>query len=258
MKKLSVITAGLICALALFSCSRKKPYYQINSQNSNANGPVKTAVKIKHLNAETKEYLLDKNIAVVIGYGYNDEATVTNLYQLLDLNYGVEKEDTPGLIKFMVFPDDFMVAGKVRVSSLYNQLEDKTLAGLLIVGAPEGLCNAVARLEDDSETGTLDYPVFSFFTQDDILGSESTSNFVLDYAQKTNNIDTEQTTYIPNFDATALILNSVQAMIDLRGPVPADKNLCAYIQKLVGKQKVVRPYFDSETGLQSLNHFIFE
>ena len=44
-----------------------------------------------------------------------------------------------------------MVAGKVRLSNLYSVLEDKKLAGLITIGAPEGLCNAIARLEDKEE-----------------------------------------------------------------------------------------------------------
>lgn len=226
-------------------------------QSVSQNPPTKTAVKLRHLNAETKEYLNGKNIALILGYGYNDEATITTLYQILDLNYGIEKEDFPALITLIVYPDDFMVGGKIRVSSLYNILEEKNLAGIITLGAPEGLCNAIAKLEDNTEDGILPYPVFALFPQDDILGSESTANFVLDYAQKLNNIDSEQTTFIPDFDSTPLILNSVQAMIELRSPLVIDKKLINFVQKLVGKQKTVAHYYDSETGLQSVNHFIF-
>ncbi len=220
----------------------------------------KSGIKLKHLNQETKEYLSEKTIAVILGHSYNDEITVSKLKYLLNLNFGLKTEQVPGLITVMVYPEDFLVAGKVRLSNVYSVLEDKKLAGLITVGAPEGLCNAIAKLEDKEEncdeSGKRLYPVYSFFPQDDILGSESTSDFVLDYVQQSNGLE-EQEDFIP-YELSGLLTASVQSMINLRGPVPADINLEQFVQKLAGKQKKISCYRDSETGLKSINHFIFE
>ena len=265
MKKLIIITLAAALFFTFSSCSKNKNKDITPAESAQKPGTTvpqsKTAVKLKHINGATASYISDKTIAVVLGHSYNDEATVSSLTQLLYLNYGLETEETSGLIKVMVYPQDFMVAGKVRLSNLYSVLEDKKLAGLITIGAPEGLCNAIARLEDkeeaNDETGNKrTYPVYSFFPQDDILGSESTSDFVLDFLQ-TAGITEEAADYEP-YEVSTLLLNSVQSMINQRGPVPQDKNLQAFVQKLAGRQKKIKPYFDSETGLQSVNHFIFE
>lgn len=227
----------------------------------------KTAVKLNSLDEQTKEYLSDKTIAVVLGHSYNDLQTVEKIRQLLNINYGVKTDETEALITILVYPEDFLVAGKPRISSIYSKLEDKNLAGIITFGAPEGLCNALARLEDLSikrqEEGQnkkvlkRSYPVFSFFQQDDTLGSESTADFVLDYTPKQNSLEMEQTASIPDFDTSSMLLNAIDEMLKLRAPLEINKNLIQVVQKIVGKQKQVSNYTDYESGLKSANHFIF-
>lgn len=280
------LTAGTFFCLALLFCSCMGKTSKKESQgNADAEPQIdeqKTAVKLSQLDADTKGYLNGKTIAVVLGHNYNDDETVSRFTQLLALNYGIKTDTEDGLIKILVYPADFMVAGRERVSSLYNLLEDEELAGIITFGAPEGLCNALARLEDLSirqqeerrkntelkaeeaveqtikPAARRSYPVFSFFQQDDTLGSESTSDFVLDYTPPATITEAEQSAYIPNFDPATLLINSVDAMLALRGPVSADKNLRSFVQGIAGKEKTVSSYNDYETGLKSINHFIFE
>ena len=202
-----------------------------------------------------------------MGHSYNDLQTVEKIRQLLNINYGVKTDETEALITILVYPEDFLVAGKPRISSIYSKLEDKNLAGIITFGAPEGLCNALARLEDLSikrqEEGQNEkvlkrsYPVFSFFQQDDTLGSESTADFVLDYTPKQNSLEMEQTASIPDFDTSSMLLNAIDEMLKLRTPLEINKNLIQVVQKIVGKQKQVSNYTDYESGLKSANHFIF-
>ena len=215
----------------------------------------KVAVKLNGLDPQTKEYLEGKTLAVVLGHSYNDSYTVEKFRQLLNINYGVQTEENPGLITLLVYPEDFMVSGKARVSSLYSKLEDKKLAGIITFGAPEGLCNALARLEDSVEKRP--YPVFCFFQQDDSLGSESTADFVLDYTPVQTSLEIEQSANIPDFDTSLLLLKATDEMLKLRGPLEPSKNLIQYVQNIVGKQKQVSNYTDYESGLKSVNHFIF-
>ena len=257
--KNTIFTFAALSALS-FSACKKEQYTTENNQvvEKRSEPSKKTPIKLKKLSSQTKAYLEGKNIAVILGYGYNDEATVTGLTQILKNNFGVETEENPGLISIFVYPEDFMVSGKQRISSLVDKLEDKNMAGMIILGAPEGLHIALSKLQDKEESGRLSYPVFTMFSQDEVLGSESTSDFVLDYAHKTNSIETEVTDVIPDFDVSEILLSSISAMLELREPLKQDSNLMPFVKKLLNKNRTLTRYVDGETGLQSINHFIFE
>ncbi len=240
--------------ISLSSCKDKQKNGDFSGQPPKAQVPT----KLKKISQETKTYLEGKNILVVLGYGYNDVQNVTKITETLNANFGVESEDSPGLISILVYPADFMVAGKERVSSLADKVEDKSLAGMIILGAPEKIHVALSKIQDKNENGKIPYPVFTLFSQDDVLGSESTSDFVLDYAHKTNTIEGEVTDFIPDFDASSILTNAITQMIELREPLKADKNLINFVQGLLDKNRKVDHYVDGETGLQSINHFIFE
>ena len=263
-----IFAFAAVSSLLLASCRKERSLTAANSlshsaaaSNSVPQGAPsseKVPARLRKISLETKSYLAGKNIIVILGYGYNDDASIFRLTKSLNENFGVETEEKAGLVSIFVYPSDFMVAGKERISSLVDRLEDKTPAGMVILGAPDGLHIALSKLQDKAETGTLDYPVFTLFSQDDVLGSESTSDFVLDYAHKTNTIDGEVTDFIPDFDADEILTNAISEMIELRGPLKADGNLLPFVQRLLGKRRSVTRYVDGETGLQSINHFIFE
>ncbi|WP_303921389.1 hypothetical protein [Treponema berlinense] len=262
MERVLLTGTFLLIFVLCSGCQRQKKSEASGTEEITEEQP-KVAVKLNTLDAQAKEYLEGKTLAVVLGHSYNDPYTVEKFRQLLNINYGVKTEEYDGLITLLVYPEDFMVSGKARVSSLYSKLEDENLAGIITFGAPEGLCNALARLEDDfiktqgNSTSKRPYPVFCFFQQDDTLGSESTSDFVLDYTPIQTSIEIEQSANIPDFDTSLLMLNAIDEMLKLRGPLEPSKNLIQYVQKIVGKQKKVSNYTDYESGLKSVNHFIF-
>ena len=251
-----LIVFSLLLIFPFLSCKDEKKSF--TSQTLGLQQSENIPVKLRKISSETQEYLEGKNIVVVLGYGYNDEATVAKITQTLNSNFGVETEDKSALISVLVYPQDFMVGGKERISSLADKIEGKNLAGMIILGAPEGLHIALSKIQDSTEDGKLNYPVFTLFSQDDVLGTESTSDFVLDYAHKTNTIEGEVTDFIPDFDAGSILINSISEMIELRAPLNADNNLMAFVQKLLDKKRTLIRYVDGETGLQSINHFIFE
>lgn len=255
--KIFVFSLVAFSVISFLSCKKEK---KSRVSDALAANPASENVpeKLKNLSAETKAYIEGKNVVVILGYGYNDDENVAKITQSLNTNFGIETEDSQGLISILVYPADFMVAGKERISSLADRIEDKNLAGMVVLGAPEGLHIALSKIQDKAEGGKLPYPVFTFFSQDDVLGSESTSDFVLDYAHKTNTIEGEVTDFIPDFDATQILTNAVSSMIELREPLKADSSLAAFVQKLLEKNRTVVHYVDGETGLQSINHFIFE
>ena len=254
--KLAFFTFALSAAVFTFGCKKDKKLTAESSLEQSASDT--SPSKLKKLSPETQAYIEGKTVVVILGYGYNDAETITKITQALDANFGIETEEKPGLLSVLVYPADFMVAGKERISSLADRIEDKTLAGMIILGAPEGLHIALSKIQDKTDGGRLPYPVFTFFSQDDVLGTESTSDFVLDYAHKTNSIEAEVTDFIPDFDASQILTNSISEMIELREPLKQDTNLKAFVQKLLENNRTVIHYIDGETGLQSINHFIFE
>ena len=257
--KIAILAFAVFSAISVISCKKEKNLKSSDAFSAaDGSESEKVPEKLKKISAETKAYLEGKNIIVILGYGYNDEANIEKIKQSLNANFGIETEDSTGLVSIFVYPADFMVAGKERISSLVDRIEDKNIAGMVILGAPEGLHIALSKLQDKAEGGKLPYPVFTFFSQDDVLGSESTSDFVLDYAHKTNTIEGEVTDFIPDFDSTLILTNAIASMLELREPLKADSSLMGFVQKLLEKNRNVIHYVDGETGLQSINHFIFE
>ena len=253
MKKLTLLLVALLFTFVLAGCSKEKKAAQEDPASQRA-------VKLSRIDDEMKAYLEGKHICVVLGYGYNDEEFVKTTREHLDFQYGLvsEENEEDGLILVYVYPHDFDFAGRTRISKLYDMIKDESLAGIVLLGAPEGMNIPLAKLQDNAEGGKLPYPVFTLFPQDEVLASEATADFVLDYAQKTDSLDALEEDLVPDFDASAILDASIQSMLKLRAAVPADKNLQNFVQKLVGPRRQIRHYTDSETGLQSANHFIFE
>lgn len=251
-----IFTIISLTSLFAFSCKKERPRTKkhltdVVAQNKN--------VKTKVTEEDPLSKLEGKNIVVLLGYGYNTEETVTKIRETLGKKYGIESENSKGLISLFVYPEDFLVSGKERVSKLSDLVKDKTLCGMIILGAPEGTHIALSKIEDSYEAKTVDYPVISLFPQDDnLLGTESTATFVLDYAQKSGTMDSEVTDFIPNFDPALLLTNTIQALINLKEPLDPKTNLFKFVQNLAGKNRTVKHYVDSETNLQSINHFVFE
>ena len=247
-----------------FSGCKKENRLAVEEAASSIQAQNKEPSKLKKLDAQTKTYLNGKNIILILGYGYNDENSIEKITRHMTETFGVETEEKPGLVSIFVYPNDFMAAGKARVSSLVNLLEDKNPAGILILGAPDGMHIALSKLQDNSEEKGLSYPVFSFFSQDDVLGSEAAADFVLDYAHKADNLsaETEATEFIPDFDLCGLLDSAILAMAEMHPETENEpkeyKNLSAFVAGLFGGKRTITHYIDGETGLQSINHFIFE
>src|SRR5574344_3162318 len=238
----------LLLSFLTIGCSKKK----------STDGEDKIELEIKETDAPKKNHRwpeTDSVICVVFGYGYNDNAFYSDLCETLEDKYGLE--DEKGLIWPLLFPDDFN-GGSGKISELYNLVTEKKLKGMLLLGAPENTHYTLAHLQDENN-GKLPYPVFSFFPQDDILGMESTCDFVLDYERSAKeDSDAEEATQQIDKSIKQIVLNAVKYMADQKGPLPADGKLHEHVQQIVGKNKKVRRFVDSETGLQSQNHFVIE
>ncbi|MBQ6781500.1 MAG: hypothetical protein IJP62_09760 [Treponema sp.] len=253
MKKFLSCTIFILCALLLTSCQKQKRVSVVSEEEQIEE---QSPVSMRNLDDNAKQYLEGKHVFVLLGYGYNDESFVEKTRADLSEKFGLLTEESEGLVKLAVFPNDFMRGSTARISMLYTMLEEEPLAGIVILGAPEATNLSLARLQDKNN-GSLPYPVFSLFPQDDMLGSEATADFVLDYAQKAELLASEEVEHLPDFDADTLLENSIQTMLNPREPIPAPEDLQSFVQKIVGPDRTISRYIDTESGLQAQNHFIF-
>ncbi|MBR3550311.1 MAG: hypothetical protein IKN90_09560 [Treponema sp.] len=211
----------------------------------------------------------DGEVCVLFGYGFNSENFYSQVIHNLDTLYGLEEND--GMILPVIFPNDIK-----KISLLRDMLNERNIRGVVILGAPEGTNSVFARLQDEYD-GKIPYPVFSLFPQDDILGQESTCDFVLEYERKVEEESMEeQILQHIDSDASEIIMRTIAFILnceDESSPYdekPAsekdsrktltlapDESLHGFVQKIVGTRKVIR-YTDSETLIPSSNHFVIE
>ena len=199
-------------------------------------------------------HVSNDRICILFGYGYNDEAFVKSMTKELYQKYGAAENG--GLILPLVFPSDFKHGTRSIAAELPLYLDDKEIRGLILLGAPENTNFGVAHLQDSYDDLPV-FPVFSFFPQDDVLGMEGTSDFVLDKAQEADidgvvNNESEQS-FVK--EVPDIIRRSVSYMLALDASLPKDKNLYAHLKNITGSIKINR-YVDPESGLQSVNHFV--
>ena len=203
-----------------------------------------------------------KKICIVFGYGYNEKEFTELLLAELESKYGIDDGTTEGgLIYPLVFPDDFKQGSDARIMRLAQKLEGIDLAGLITIGAPENTNYALARLQEEWDNN-MPFPVYSYFPQDDIMGMEATSDFVVDLASAaTGSGDgegNEEVEVARSHRIKEILDASIELMLLSEKPLPRDKNLYLHVKQLLGRYFEVSPYIDPETGVQQINHFVIE
>src|SRR5574344_203696 len=194
-------------------------------------------------------------IIILFGYGYNSPDFVKSMSSELFAEYGSAEDG--GMILPLVFPDDFRRGTKSIAAELPLFAHDRNVRGVLLLGAPENTHFGVARLLDNYDNMPV-FPVFSFFSQDDVMGTEDTSDFVLDKAQEAaldGVVKNESSDQLFVKQAPDLVRKSVKYMLELGAPLAQDKDLYANIKNVTGKLKLDH-YVDSDSGLRSVNHFV--
>ncbi|AEE16053.1 hypothetical protein [Treponema brennaborense] len=203
-----------------------------------------------------------RRIAVLFGYGYNDDAFVSSALEKLRPAFGLVQDG--GAVIPLVFPDDFKRGGTARISALSALLEANGADGLVLLGAPEGTHAALARMQD-AGGGSVGYPVFSLLPQDDLLGMEAGCDLVLEYMPAANEgaATAEETSVFVSGNIPDLLVRAVgylslfpQDAVDLSGSAYAD--LLQHARQLTGSEWTVTRYVDPETGLRPVNHFVIE
>ena len=202
-------------------------------------------------------HVTNKRVCVIFGYDFNSPEAVEKFTALLGERYGLEGDG--GLIYTLIYPDSFKHGAKGYGSELAAILTgtDKDLAGIIILGAPENTHSAFAKLQDFWEMG-VPYPIYALFPQDDVLGLESTCDFVLDKEQMTDltgDIAPEETVSEIILEAPEVLTDCIDYMLEMEGPFVKDSTLPKHITQML-KNKKIHHYVDPESGIQSINHFV--
>lgn len=211
---------------------------------------------------------VEKHIALLFGYGYNDKAFVDSICSKLAEEYGLEKEN--GLILPLIYPDDFLVTGSIaRISNLSSIVKDKNCRALITLGAPEYTHRALAKIQDEN----LNCTVISLFSQDDILGTEAGSFLVFDFAEDelvlSDETEDESITEFEEEAITSLTNDTELKHLDkmnflvskvvesLKNPLEIkNKEILQVATGIFGKNWEVSSFLDTDTGLRAKNHFV--
>ena len=211
---------------------------------------------------------VEKHIALLFGYGYNDKAFVDSICSKLAEDYGLEKEN--GLILPLIYPDDFLVTGSIaRISNLSSIVKDKNCRALITLGAPEYTHRALAKIQDEN----LNCTVISLFSQDDILGTEAGSFLVFDFAEDelvlSDETEDESITEFEEEAITSLTNDTELKHLDkmnflvskvvesLKNPLEIkNKEILQVATGIFGKNWEVSSFLDTDTGLRAKNHFV--
>lgn len=186
-------------------------------------------------------------VCVLFGYGFNGEDFYTSALAAIEEQFGLA--DNGGLVLPVVFPDDL----HGRVSNLRDVVEKNNLRAMILLGAPEDTHLTLVRIIEGWEE-TQPFNIFSLFPQDDVLGEEFSCNFVLDFEAASGVVLDEERQRVDD-EALYVLCQAVEYAALLPYVLKADGDLYSHVQAIVGSKKVLR-YTDSETGIQSKNHFV--
>ncbi|MGN0729833.1 hypothetical protein [Treponema sp.] len=248
--KKKTVYAGtiLLLALALFftGCKEKtRTAAKTNSDYIIEIQPRETSQNVQRKSLWTNE---EGVVCVFFGYGFNIPEFTENALNSLEKKFGLAENG--GLILPVIFPDDL----HGRISTLRDILEKNRVRGVVLLGAPENTHIPLAKIKEDWN-GNLPFNVFSLFPQDDVLGQEFTCNFVIDYEFNEGIQFGDASVQGEWKDALELFMSAVEYASLLPFSLPLDSELYFHVQSIAAKRKIAR-YVDSETGIQSRNHFI--
>lgn len=203
--------------------------------------------------------ITNKRIIVLFGYDFNSTDIVQDFTARLSKTFGVDADG--GLIYPVVYPSDFKHNTRDYANDLTNLLQsnDREVAGVVILGAPERTHLALAK-NQDKWNQKVPYPVIALFPQDESLGLESTCDIVLDKGQSDSaqvfaENGTEEIESQTIKEAPEILINTIKYLQNIHGPLEKDSNLQLHARQMFNNFKISH-YVDTETGLPSVNHFV--
>ena len=199
----------------------------------------------------------NKRIMVLFGYNFNTPEVYEPILLELSKKFGLDENG--GLILPLFYPDSFKHSPRSFFTQIANILADDAydFCGVITLGAPENTHVAFSR-NQDLWNENVPYPVIALFPQDDVLGLESSCDFVLDKTQTVNLnsdfiVDEEENVTIS--EAPEVLENTIYYILDIDFSFPRTSDLRLHVANILRNRKF-NYYKDSETGLQSINHFV--
>lgn len=247
----------VITSLIIITVSCKKEKIQLPIEDSMVLNIQDSTVSLEAEELKNNWHITNKRVCIIFGYDFNSPEIIEQFTAMLSEKYGHESDG--GLIYTITYPDSFKHGARSYSTELSSMLTttDRDLAGIIILGAPENTHIAFAKLQDYWNQ-EVPYPVYALFPQDDVLGLESTCDFVLDKAQTaqiTGDLVTEETAAQLIIEAPEILTECIDYMLKIEGPFIKDNTLPVHIQQML-KNKKIRHYMDPESTLQSINHFV--
>ncbi len=226
------LCAAAACLLLFVSCAKKAETAVAGE-----------AVPVQQINkTEAADINADGITAVLFAYNYNSPEFLKDCLNYLDSEFGLEENG--GIIRPIVFPDDFKNGGRVRIGLLRDFVRDTKVNALIALGAPEDTAASLTVLRDQG----WKTPVYSLFPQDEPLPSEYVSAFVLENADLQSHVDAESL-----FLLLSKLIRYSQNAEELNAATI--KNI---LQNIAGFDWQILPYIDTETGIRPANHFVLQ
>lgn len=253
MRRHFILCAVLVLTTVFYGCKKNQKTDDANSVDLTLNQVESPAIQ----SAPQKWHVTNKRVAVLFGYDFNNPEIKENLLALFRENFGLDEDG--GLIYPITYPDDFKhgVRGYASDFAAMLQDDDLDLCGVVLLGAPENSHTALARNQDKWEQ-EVPYPVIALFPQDDVLGTESTCDIVVDKGQTaglTGEIAPEESDGQIHQNAPEIIVETIKYIQLLDGAPERSKALQKHMEQMLAGYQF-HHYTDPETGLMSINHFV--
>lgn len=251
------VILSLILSVVATSCNGKQKKYADLDSSVHTELTVEVASendeKIMQQPTQLWHYS-DNHIFVLLGYGYDSSEIVNEFENKLIGKYGDAADG--GMVKAVVFPEDFKRGSRSYVSELTSMISSDGLKGIILIGAPEKTHESIARIQDEYNS-EQPFPIISFFPQDDILGMESAADIVVDKSQEADFdglVKNEEEQQVVE-DICDIVVTTTSYIMQINSGLPKDKELLNLVKSILPGKNIV-PYVDPETGLQSINHFV--
>lgn len=271
MKKLRFLFLTLFCFISLFACNQKE-------QDIVAAQEIEIDIEPTSKNIQSTIPLWIPGdypkVVIVFGHGYETEEQQKQVLSVLEENFGLAKND--GLIVPLTFPETYFSNKRVRNAWLREALVGQDICAIITLAAPERTHYSLADLQD------YGFPakVYSVFPQDDELGTESGSEFVLNYKSLGARIDespvyvidqskTNSNSSVKNFeeesvfkgDITKVLIPIIKRVktVNTRAIPETPASFASYLQKSYSEiflDSTLNPFVDAQTGIKSLNHYV--
>lgn len=197
-----------------------------------------------------------QRIAVFFGYGYQTAEEQAPVLAELSEEFGLFEDR--GLIVPFEFPEVYYTNKKVSSSFILDYLDGYDLMALILVGSPEKIHYSLADLQD----AEADFPIFSVFPQDDVVGTEAGSFLVLDWEASASEEGDEN---LENAGFTGDLGDILIPLIHtIKGTARKglQEDAADFSEDLTTELKdhlpnlTMRHYVDPANGIKAYNHFV--